>query len=499
MYLPSAPDEKEKYLFLDSGRTRLYVMSATSTIILVAGIILFVKANPLFIPYTIFSLATITYLSFTYLVGLLGKDFDYDNHKAILYKFFDKSAAEEIDILLPVCGENIEILANTWAHVKKLQLAHEGKCTVYVLDDKRDVKIASIADKMQFQYIARPTKELKKAGNLRYAFTKTSAPYFIVFDADFCPRKDFILNTMPYFYLDPLVGIVQTPQFFQVECNQTYIQKWSSSVQELFYRLIQVSRDHFHGAICVGSNAVYSRKHLEKFGGTADIGYSEDVRTGWRLTAHGERVKYIPINLAKGTCPDNWKSFFTQYYRWSLGSIDLMLSNEFWMARVTVMQRICYMTGMLYYATTGLSILFASLPSIYLLIYRPEYIQWFNLLFSLPSLFLSTVYMRLWQKLPYTTDVLLIRHVASFAHLYALRDKLFNTLEAWVPTGGANSSKRYDSFKVFYICHTVLIPLTVVSLIIARIAEGYNTSDFILLALITGFNLYIAAPIIKEL
>jgi cellulose synthase/poly-beta-1,6-N-acetylglucosamine synthase-like glycosyltransferase len=499
MYLPSSPDEKEKYLFLDSGRTQLYAVSAASTIILVAGMVLFIKANPYFWAYIIFSLATFIYLAFTYFIGIFGKEFNHNKHKFLLNKHFDKSATEEIDILLPVCGEPIEILANTWIHVKKLQVAHEGKCTVYVLDDKRDVKVASLADRMQFNYIARPTNELKKAGNLRYAFTRTYAPYFIVFDADFCPRKDFILNTMPYFYNDHEVGIVQTPQFFEVAENQTAIQKACASVQELFYRLIQVSRDTFDGSICVGSNAVYSRKHLEKFGGTAAIGYSEDVRTGFRLTAAGEKVRYIPINLAKGTCPENWKQFFTQYYRWSMGSLDLMLSKEFWVAPITKYQRTCYMTGMLYYLTTGLSVLFASAPSIYLLLYKPHLIHWFNLLFSLPSFFLGVFYMKLWQKLPYNLNVLRIRHVASFAHLFALKDCIFNTAEAWVPTGSANSSQRFEAFKFFYACHTLFIPSIILILITTRVVQGYDIKDFALLIFFTTFNLYIATPVIKEL
>ncbi|CAN0312789.1 unnamed protein product, partial [Hapterophycus canaliculatus] len=37
--------------------------------------------------------------------------------------------------------------------------------------------------------IRRPNiPELKKAGNLRYAFARTSGQVLVIFDADFCPR-----------------------------------------------------------------------------------------------------------------------------------------------------------------------------------------------------------------------------------------------------------------------------------------------------------------------
>lgn len=499
MYLPKRTTDKQKDLYVDSGRLKLYLISATSTAILVAGMFLFVKTNPFFVPYTVFSIATIIYLTFTYVIGIFGKDFDYEKHKRITLAWTDVSANEEIDILLPICGEPIEIILNTWKHVAKLALAHEGKIKVWVLDDKKDIKIAALAEKFQFNYIARPTNELKKAGNLRYAFSRTKAPYFIIFDADFAPRQDFIQNTMPYFYEDKKVGIVQTPQFFEIVPELTKVQRGAASVQELFYRLIQVSRDSFDGAICVGSNAVYSRSHLDKFGGTAPIGYSEDVRTGVRLTMTGEKVRYIPLNLAMGTCPETWKSFFTQYYRWSMGSLDLMLSREFWTNKLSFMQYICYLSGMMYYLTTGLSVIFASVPSIYLLLYKPEYIFWFNLIFALPSVILSVFYMKIWQKLPYDLDVLRVRQVSFYAHIYALKDILCNTLEEWKPTGANTSSKRYDSFCVFYTFMTLAVPIVTIGLIMTRIEQGYDWHNFALLFALTIFNAYIAIPVIDDL
>jgi cellulose synthase/poly-beta-1,6-N-acetylglucosamine synthase-like glycosyltransferase len=499
MYLPKSPNNIQKFLYLDSGRRDLYSLSALSTILLTVGMILFIKSNPAFVPYLIFSILTIIYLLLTYAVGIFGDDFNFDRHVGLITRYHVPSANEEIDILLPVCNEPIELIRNTWVYVSKLVEAHEGKIKVYVLDDGHSKDVEKLAEIFQFNYIDRGTNELKKAGNLRHSFTKTTAPFFIIFDADFCPRTDFIINVMPYMYVDNSVGIVQSPQFFEVTNELTRVQKGSASVQELFYRLIQVSRDTFDGAICVGSNACYRRSALEQFGGTSAIGFSEDVRTGFRLAAVGGKVKYIPINLAMGTCPENWKSFFTQYYRWSMGSLDLMLSKEFWAKGMSVMQKICYLSGMFYYLTTGLSVIFATIPSIYLLIFHPEYIYWFNLLFSIPSLFLSTVYMKYWQKLPYDLDVLRVRQVSFYAHIYALKDIIMQTAEAWIPTGGTNNSKRYQDFMKFYAFITILTPIITLSMVIYRITQGYNYINFTILVAITIFNAYIQLPVLLDL
>lgn len=80
---------------------------------------------------------------------------------------------------------------------------------------------------------------MKKAGNLRYAFARTSAEAIVILDADFCPRADFIRETVPYF-LDPSIGILQTPQFFRHREEQTWIEQGAGTSQEFFYRLVQV-------------------------------------------------------------------------------------------------------------------------------------------------------------------------------------------------------------------------------------------------------------------
>lgn len=82
---------------------------------------------------------------------------------------------------------------------------------------------------------------LRKAGNLRHAFSVTSGEAFVVFDADFCPRPDFLLETIPYLS-DPSVGILQTPQFFSRRSEQTWVEQGAGVCQELFYRMEQVIR-----------------------------------------------------------------------------------------------------------------------------------------------------------------------------------------------------------------------------------------------------------------
>jgi cellulose synthase/poly-beta-1,6-N-acetylglucosamine synthase-like glycosyltransferase len=117
-----------------------------------------------------------------------------------------------VDVWLPICDEPREVLLNTWKHIAALQWP--GMLTVTVLDDGGDPEVAALAKGFGFTYLCRPNRGwMKKSGNLQFAYQQTSGAFVSIFDADFCPRPDFLLELMPYFD-DPALGIVQSPQYF---------------------------------------------------------------------------------------------------------------------------------------------------------------------------------------------------------------------------------------------------------------------------------------------
>src|SRR2546425_13369457 len=102
---------------------------------------------------------------------------------------------------------------------------------------------------------------------------------------------------------DQAIAIVQTPQFFRASAAQTWIENSAGAIQEVFYRSIQVARDRFGAAICVGTSAVYRRAALEPQGGPTLIPSPEGRRTG--LDARrGRRAKiYMSVVRSPGVSP----------------------------------------------------------------------------------------------------------------------------------------------------------------------------------------------------
>lgn len=92
-------------------------------------------------------------------------------------------AAPTVDIYLPCCKEPLAILENTYKYVQKLEYP-EGRMKVWVLDDGGQPEVAVLASQYGFNYICRDDRgRLKKAGNLRWAFARTTGDFFVIYDA----------------------------------------------------------------------------------------------------------------------------------------------------------------------------------------------------------------------------------------------------------------------------------------------------------------------------
>lgn len=66
------------------------------------------------------------------------------------------------------------------------------------------------------------------------------------------------------------------------------------------------------------------------------------------------QIKYLPLNLAMGICPDEPRSFFMQQYRWCMGSATLVFEDGFWSANISLIHKICFFNGLLYYFSTAI-------------------------------------------------------------------------------------------------------------------------------------------------
>jgi len=500
--LPVPPNDHEKFMYLNSGIYSYLIISLLSSLSIILGYVFFSISSPFLYVYFSYILTLCIYYGVNHYIILMARTMSYDEHRDICLTTDISSVS--VDIFLPVCGEDIEVLSNTWKYVSNMDF-HNYQ--VYVLDDGNCREVESLSTLYRFHYIVRNDRPaLKKSGNMRNAFTITSGKYILVLDADFVPRKDFLKETIPLMERDKNIGILQTPQYFRNYVEQSWLEKGAAGLQEVFYRIIQTSRNHFNASLCVGTSAIYRREALQKFGGSAPVEHSEDVTTGLYIMNDGFKVKYLPLVLSMGVCPSEIYPFFMQQYRWSLGSFTLMLyKRPLWLGKnISLIQRICFVNGFSYYVFHVFSPFFSPVCIICILFFFPDQLTWFNVMFVAPSLLNDLFFHKMWTtqsvKMKVVTFDKTIK-IQSIAFCYALKDALFNTAMGWVPTGIKRTSNNGSNIrlktglKIMFFYDIVVMVVVIVGTAI-RITEGYPFYNFLYIVLQSVYQFFLCFYIV---
>ncbi|WP_264667228.1 UDP-forming cellulose synthase catalytic subunit [Azospirillum fermentarium] len=276
-----------------------------------------------------------------------------------------------VDVFVPSYNEDPELLETTLAAAVSIDYPRD-KLTVYLLDDGgTDAKVSqanpvaaaaalerrrvltALCERLGVTYMTRPRNEHAKAGNLNHAFHRTRGDLVLILDADHVPTVDFLRCTAGFFQQDPRLFLVQTPHFFvnpdPVEYNLGTFERMPSE-NEMFYYSIQPGLDRWNGSFFCGSAALLSRRALEEVGGIAGETVTEDCETALELHSRGWHSVYLPRPLIAGLQPETFDSFIAQRSRWTQGMIQLfLLKNPLLKRGLTLPQRLCYLSTMLYW------------------------------------------------------------------------------------------------------------------------------------------------------
>lgn len=474
--VPRPPDDRERVTYVQRYLLVLTTASVLAFVGMAVSLVRFSMQGTWTMLYLVPVCFTVLYFVISLASNSFTRDWDVDRHDRFVAGWAPEHAPT-IDVFLPTCGEDLAVLRNTAEHVAAMR--YSGAVTVYSLDDAHRPEVEALAAEFGFVYLSRPNRGwFKKAGNLRYGYERSHGEFVVVFDADFAPRRDFLVQLLPYFDAEPDLGIVQSPQYFHVTRDQNWVERAAGAVQELFYRVVQTSRQVRGAAICVGTNAIYRRAALDSNGGTTLIEHSEDVHTGFDLYRHGWRLRYVPLNLAAGICPSTLPAFFAQQYRWALGSMSLLGSKKFWTTRMRFRQRLAYLAGFMYYIETALMILLAPVIPLTMVYAFPQNVRLANYLLLVPAIFYAFVLFPRWHRCRYGLAAWSTRLVYGWAHLFAVTDKLRGRAAEWSATLGRRSQAHATRFKVFSVLVVVWGGGTALLWTAGTLAQMRATGDY---------------------
>jgi hypothetical protein len=159
-------------------------------------------------------------------------------------------------------------------------------------------------------------------------------------------------------------------------------------------------------------------------------------------------------------------------------------------------QKLCYLSGMLYYSASALTIFVNPLPRILLMWFCIEYLLYYNLVFVILSLLYGWFIYRLWSCASHASCVQLIGPIQQYAYLSAIKDCIVGSSFTWVPSGdnAAHKSTRCRNMCWFCICWTFTHNSFFVAGVIVRILQGHPWYNFFLLILLDLFLLFKTLP-----
>jgi cellulose synthase (UDP-forming) len=298
----------------------------------------------------------------------------------------------DVDVLIATHNESVELLYKTVNAITFLDYPDKRKVHVYLSDDGNRPEVAELAARLKVGYIGLAGNKQAKSGNYNNALKHTSSPLVATFDADMIVRRNFLMETVPYFYLprvkrledgtwvpreeseiDPRykIGFIQTPQsFYNPDLFQfnLYAEHNIPNEQDFFSREINVMRNSSNAVAYTGSNTVLSRAALEEIGGFPTDTITEDFETGIRIQSKGYTAYSTSEPLASGLAPTSIKSMVTQRVRWARGVIQSIRNTKLLTNKgLTVDARISYMVSYSYWWSFARRLVFTFAPIMFAL------------------------------------------------------------------------------------------------------------------------------------
>ena len=406
------------------------------------------------------------------------------------FPVIEESDYPHVDVLIATHSEDADLLFKTLNGCKHMEYPDPAKVHIYLCDDNDRPEMAKLAQDMGVGYFGLSGNKLAKAGNLNHALSKTDSPLVVTFDADMIPRSNFLMETVPYFFLpemildhgewrkrtedeidpDYKIGFIQTPQsFYNPDLFQFnfYAEHNIPNEQDYFFKEVNLGRNSSNSAIYAGSNTVISRRALEEVGGIRTKTITEDFATGIDIQAEGYTCFAIDKVLASGLAPDDFPNLLKQRQRWGRGCVQTIRSLKFLFGKLPLLSKLSYLSCLLYWWTFLRRIVYILSPILFtvfgVLVVKTDI--WGILLIWLPSYLIYNHSLRLLsgkvrdQKWSNIVDTILCPYmiIPIMAETFGIRMSTFSV------TNKTKSVSR--SAKIIYaIPHMILLAASIVGI-----------------------------------
>ncbi len=204
------------------------------------------------------------------------------------------------------------------------------KLEIQVLDDSTDQTVDVVAKYVEkyrrqgfdIKQIRRTNRVGYKAGALKEGLAVARGEYVAIFDADFVPRQDFLLKTIPHFMNDSKVGMVQT-RWEHLNSEYSLLTRTQAMALDGHFVIEQSVRNKVGFFINFnGTAGVWRKSCIEDAGNWQADTLTEDLDLSYRAQLRGWRFKYLNNVTSPAELPSEINALKSQQFRWTKGAIE---------------------------------------------------------------------------------------------------------------------------------------------------------------------------------
>ena len=211
----------------------------------------------------------------------------------------------------------------------------KDKFEIHVLDDSTDEthEILALAvealrvDGFRVEHFHRSERHGFKAGALADALPKANGAFIAIFDADFIPPKQFLRKTIPHFFTNEKIGVVQTRWAHLNETESLLTQVQAMSLNAHF----SIEQEGRNGAGYFinfnGTAGVIRKRMIEDAGGWEADTLTEDLDLSYRAQLKGWKFKFVSNLASPAELPSEMAAFRSQQFRWAKGAIQTAVKH----------------------------------------------------------------------------------------------------------------------------------------------------------------------------
>jgi cellulose synthase/poly-beta-1,6-N-acetylglucosamine synthase-like glycosyltransferase len=226
----------------------------------------------------------------------------------------------------------------------------KDKLEIQVLDDSTDETVEVVAKTVQhfqglgydIKHVYRTNRKGYKAGALKHGLETARGEFVAIFDADFVPNTTFLLQTLPYFYQDEKLALVQT-RWEHLNSDYSLLTRTQAMALDAHFVMEQGVRNKVGFFINFnGTGGIWRKSAILDAGNWHSDTLTEDLDLSYRAQLRGWRFKYLNDVTSPAELPAEVNALKSQQFRWTKGAIETArkILPEVWKSNIPLRVKI---------------------------------------------------------------------------------------------------------------------------------------------------------------